>query len=119
MQTYFKRALTRFKHLWMNCMSATNVWILLDSFGLLAVLGVFIMEQQSKTPEHATPGTSLKDRVYAMLDHAHQHGHDIINWPIEDIICDLRAFADDVVESDEELHPHVVMWKATRRTLIA
>jgi len=104
----------------MNYMQATTVWLLLDSFGLLVVAAIWSWEamHDKPKPEETTPQKTLRERVCEMLDHARQNDYDVLDWTIDDIIADLHAFG-DVYESAEELRPHVIWWKATRRDLIA
>lgn len=62
------------------------------------------------------PIGTLEERVHAMLDHAQDNDYKINDWPVEDILCDLNAFADlDVDMNDESMRPHVESWIVKRK----
>ena len=98
-------------------MKTETAWIAFDLFGIITYGAILMCEQLKKSP--APPANSLKTKVWAMLDDGVQVNPEIEDWSVDDIVIDLIAFADDVVETHDELRPHVITWKDKRRRFIA
>lgn len=89
--------------------------LLADALGVIAT-AVMLFLTGGKPMSQTTEQTD-EQRVHAMLDDAVQNQYDIRSWSVDDIICDLLAFA-ELKEGEDEamLRPHVITWKQKRTT---
>jgi hypothetical protein len=62
--------------------------------------------------------TEMEKMVHSNLDDAMANGYDVSDWPVDDIVNDLLAYAHECeANSPHELKPHVESWIAARRNL--
>lgn len=90
-------------------------YFMCDVLGLVAVVVMLHL-----TEDHMTdlPTETMEQRIHAMLDDAMANDYDISTWTADDIVADLRAYADLTEdETDEAIKPHVITWKQKRGVL--
>lgn len=76
---------------------------------LVVVVILHLTERPMPEPE------TMEQRIHSMLDDAMNNEYDISTWTADDIVADLRAYADLTEdETDEAIKPHVITWKMKR-----
>lgn len=54
---------------------------------------------------------NIREIVFSNLNDAMENGYDISTWTGNDIVNDLKAYAEDCQDiSEEDLLPHVLEW---------
>lgn len=99
----------------------STFYLLIDTAAILATAIMLYLTEKPMTEkplpmDFAESVIGYREhRIHAMLDDAILNQYDIGDWPVDDIVADLLAYADLTDdETEEAIRPHVITWKANR-----